>query len=182
MTSFSEALAAGETTTEEALAIFDSLQRVETDFMRGTWQGAGFPTEHFLDGVLEACHWYGKRFDSPELVHPLLFTARSGRLIRVNPRLVMPGMRLIKYLPFLKSGWMGRIFQFCLPLFATRRSRARLRSTNYRGESSATMIYDQLPINDIFRKVDADTVLGAMDMKGSSRPFFFVLRREKQGT
>ncbi|MFP4445899.1 MAG: DUF4334 domain-containing protein [Desulfosudaceae bacterium] len=43
-------------------------------------------------------------------------------------------------------------------------------------------MYDQLPINDIFRKVDADTVLGAMDMKGSSRPFFFVLRREKQGT
>jgi hypothetical protein len=40
------------------------------------------------------------------------------------------------------------------------------------------MIYDNLPINDVFRKVDQDTVLGAMDLKGIPRPFFFVLRRE----
>jgi hypothetical protein len=44
--------------------------------------------------------------------------------------------------------------------------------------SSATMIYDALPINDVFRKVDADTMLGAMDIRGTTEPFFFVLRRE----
>jgi hypothetical protein len=40
------------------------------------------------------------------------------------------------------------------------------------------MIYDDLPINDVFRKVDNNTVLGVMDLKGMEQPFFFVLRRE----
>jgi Domain of unknown function (DUF4334) len=40
------------------------------------------------------------------------------------------------------------------------------------------MIYDSLPINDIFRKVDDDTVLGAMDLRLTPQPFFFILRRE----
>jgi hypothetical protein len=39
------------------------------------------------------------------------------------------------------------------------------------------MIYDQLPINDSFRKIDDNTVFGAMDFKGVPQPFFFVLRR-----
>jgi hypothetical protein len=50
--------------------------------------------------------------------------------------------------------------------------------TTYRGQSSATMIYDQLPILDVFRRIDADTVLGVMDRKGMTAPFFFVLRRD----
>ena len=41
------------------------------------------------------------------------------------------------------------------------------------------MIYDSLPINDVFRKVDDHTVLGLMDLKGMKDPFFFVLTREK---
>lgn len=41
------------------------------------------------------------------------------------------------------------------------------------------MVYDQLPVNDVFRRVDDDTVLGAMDMRGfSSSPYFFVLHRD----
>lgn len=48
----------------------------------------------------------------------------------------------------------------------------------YRGKSSATLIYDHLPIHDVFRMVDDDTVFAVMDMKGMSRPFFFMLRRE----
>ncbi len=42
------------------------------------------------------------------------------------------------------------------------------------------MIYDQLPVNDVFRKLDDnhdDTVIGAMDLRGSRKPFFFVLTR-----
>ena len=38
--------------------------------------------------------------------------------------------------------------------------------------------YDNLPINDVFRKVDDNTVLGIMDLKGMKQPFFFVLRRD----
>lgn len=44
------------------------------------------------------------------------------------------------------------------------------------------MIYDQLPINDVFRRLDgvagADAVIGAMDLRGLTRPYFFVLRRD----
>jgi hypothetical protein len=50
--------------------------------------------------------------------------------------------------------------------------------TNFRGKASATMIYDQLPVLDVFRNVDEDTVLGLMDLKGIKRPFFFLLHRE----
>jgi hypothetical protein len=50
--------------------------------------------------------------------------------------------------------------------------------TTYRGAPSATMIYDQLPIHDVFRKIDENTVFGVMDLKRMKRPFFFILRRE----
>lgn len=46
-----------------------------------------------------------------------------------------------------------------------------------RGKFSAAMIYDNQPIIDVFRKIDANTVLGMMDMKGMKKPFFFVLKR-----
>ena len=60
----------------------------------------------------------------------------------------------------------------------TDQPKARLRMTAYRGVVSATMIYDSLPINDIFRKVDDDTVLGVMDVRFTPHPFIFILRRE----
>ena len=40
------------------------------------------------------------------------------------------------------------------------------------------MIYDQLPINDVFRRLTDDAVIGAMDLRGSRRPYFFVLHRD----
>jgi hypothetical protein len=40
------------------------------------------------------------------------------------------------------------------------------------------MIYDALPINDLFRAAGPDTLVGAMDMRGLADPFFFILRRE----
>ena len=50
--------------------------------------------------------------------------------------------------------------------------------TEYRGVVSATMCYDDLPIHDVFRLVDDDTVLGLMDLRGLEQPFVFFLRRE----
>jgi hypothetical protein len=66
-------------------------------------------------------------------------------------------------------------------MLRTDQPKARLRMTEYRGVVSATMIYDSLPINDIFRKVDDHTVLGAMDLRFAPQPFFFILRREHLG-
>ena len=62
-------------------------------------------------------------------------------------------------------------------LLKTEKSQARLRMMEYRGKVSATMIYDRLPINDSFRRIDNNTVLGIMDFKSSPQPFFFVLKR-----
>ncbi|MDP1776604.1 MAG: DUF4334 domain-containing protein, partial [Moraxellaceae bacterium] len=54
---------------------------------------------------------------------------------------------------------------------------AQLRMVEYRGVSTATMIYDKHPIMDHFRQIDANTVLGVMDKKGDSMPLYFYLQR-----
>ena len=64
-------------------------------------------------------------------------------------------------------------------MLQTRAPKARLRTTRYRETDTATMLYDQLPVNDVFRELADDTVLGAMDLRGLSRPYFFVLRRDE---
>jgi hypothetical protein len=179
--SVNETLEAGRATTEEAMELFDSLEPVDVEFMIGKWKGEGFHTNHPMDGLLEAYHWYGKRFESPEDVHPLVFSTLRGGLAIVNPAFLRPSFALMDRVPMPKSAMVGRIFQTLMPFLSTSRSRARLRMTTYRGKSSATMIYDQLPINDVFRKIDQDAVFGVMDLKGMKLPFFFILRREHGG-
>jgi hypothetical protein len=49
--------------------------------------------------------------------------------------------------------------------------------TDFRGKSSATMVYDAKPIQDVFRKVDDERVIGCMNMKGQDRFYFFWLER-----
>ncbi len=166
------------TLRQRALELFDSLEPVDIEFMVGRWQGDGYPTDHPLDGLLEVFHWYGKHFESSEDVHPLLFSNRRGKLVRVNPGYMKTSFALAEHMSKFKSKTAGKIFQLLMPLFSTSKSRARLRMTEYRGNTSATMIYDQLPINDVFRKLDDNTVLGVMDNKIVEDPFFFKLTRE----
>lgn len=162
------------TSGQRALELFDSLEPVDIEFMIGTWRGEGYPTGHSQDGLLEAYQWYGKTFESSEDVHPLLFSDRRGKIVKINPGVMALGGP--------QSGPASRIavsfFQLIMPMLRTLKSRARLRMTEYRGKVSATMNYDQLPINDIFRKLDEDTVLGVMDNKIEKDPFFFKLTRE----
>ncbi|MDN3904734.1 DUF4334 domain-containing protein [Arthrobacter sp. YD2] len=157
------------------LAFFDALPPVTVSEMSGSWRGAGIPTGHPLDGLLEPLGWHGKRFDGPEDVFPLVFSSAVG-LFAVNPAPV-PLRAVLRLAPALRrSGLLHRIRPL-LRLLRTRHARARLRMTEYRGVSSATMIYDSLPANDVFRRVDANTVLGCMDLRGTRAPYFFVLRR-----
>jgi hypothetical protein len=165
------------TSREDALELFDSLEPVDIDFMIGRWQGEGYPTGHPQDGALEAFHWYGKHFESSEDVHPLLFSNRRGEVVRINPGAMALGGTNMKG---LVSRTAVRVFQLLMPLLSTSKSRARLRMTEYRGKVSATMIYDQLPINDVFRKLDDNTVIGVMDNKHEKEPFFFKLSRENR--
>ena len=58
---------------------------------------------------------------------------------------------------------------------------ASLWDVAFRGEVTASMVYDGQPVIDHFKLVDADTLLGVMNGKGVTfhdRHYFFVLERE----
>jgi hypothetical protein len=54
---------------------------------------------------------------------------------------------------------------------------ASLRMVEYRGVSTATMVYDKHPIFDHFKKLNETTLLGVMDAKSEDIPLYFVLKR-----
>lgn len=167
------------TTTADALALFDAADPITVEAMFGTWHGAEVPTCHPLDGLLQASGWWGKRFVDAEKVDPLLFPAADGRsLWACNPALAFGGLRLSTALPALRTVPVRRPIARLRPLLATKTPKARLRTTRFRSVDTATMIYDQLPINDVFRRLTDDTVIGAMDLRGMKQPYFFVLRRD----
>jgi hypothetical protein len=162
----------------EALAYFDSLPRVEPREMLGRWRGSGLPTGSPLDGLLEAYGWYGKEFLDDEAVHPLLFMDRSGNPRPVDPRL-LPVEVLRDYAGFAKFWPLRAAFSGLRPLLYTDKPKARLREVTHRGVVTAAMVYDALPVIDVFRRVSDDVRLGAMDMRGLPSPFLFVLRRDR---
>ncbi|MCS5478086.1 DUF4334 domain-containing protein [Corynebacterium sp. YIM 101645] len=163
-------------TQSRALEIFDSLAAVAVGEMSGRWTGSEVPTGNPLDGLLGAYGWHGKRFASAEKVDPLIF-GRDGSLFAVNPALLPVGLALA-FPRLARNPVVAAVARRVLPLLRTRRPRARLRVMEYRGAPTATMIYDAQPINDHFRRLDGDTLLGVMDLRGLAEPFFFLLRRE----
>jgi hypothetical protein len=44
------------------------------------------------------------------------------------------------------------------------------------------MVYDRKPIIDHLRRIDTDTMIGMMVMKGEERRYFFRLERVRDGT
>ncbi|MGV9800533.1 DUF4334 domain-containing protein [Mycobacterium sp. NPDC003449] len=166
-------------TTDDALAVFDAAEAVEPEFMIGTWHGAELPTGHPLDGMLAASGWWGKQFSDSETVHPLLFPTGDGTALwALSPVLAFGGLGISSKVPLLKNRSMAGPITTLRPVLQTRSAKARLRTTRYRGVDTATMIYDQLPINDVFRRLTDGAVIGAMDLRGSGKPYFFVLHRD----
>jgi hypothetical protein len=161
----------------DALALFDAAPPVAVEEMLGRWRGSGLPTGSPLDGLLEAYGWYGKEFLDAETVHPLLFGTRAGPR-PVDPALVP--LAVLRDLPGLAHSGVARTaFRLARPLLTTSKPRARLRPVEHRGVQSAAMVYDALPIIDVFRRLSDDVRLGLMDLRGLAEPFFFVLRRER---
>ena len=167
---------AGGVSTSRALAIFDSLPAVPLKGMTGRWAGSEVPTGHVLDGLLGTYGWHGKRFCADNEADPLIF-ARGNAMFHVKPSLVPLGLAL-KFPRLVRQRAIASVGRWLLPLLSTRRPQARLHVVDYRGVPTATMIYDAQPINDHFRRLDGDTLLGAMDLRGVPEPFFFLLRRE----
>ena len=89
-----------------------------------------------------------------------------------------------------KAGWYGKTFRsahdveplICRDaqggLYADRalgKGAAGLWAVEFRGETTATMIYDGQPVLDHFKRVDDDTLMGIMNAKGvpPEGPFYY---------
>src|ERR1700752_2467506 len=145
-------------TTAEALAFFDQLPAVSSAEIRGRWKGRELATGHRFDGALVASGFYGKKFDNQESVHPLLFSTSGGKIFFVAPRRVPVGLAGRVPVKAIEAG--QKLLGIAEPAIRTDKPRARLRDIEHRGVVTAAMVYDPLPIIDIFRRVDADTLLG----------------------
>lgn len=150
---------------DDALALFDALEPVRCEDLTGRWRGRELATGHPMDGLLSATGWYGKRFDRVDAVHPLLYRTPAGEIVSVDPRRA----------PLSGDPAHPGIED---PATHTDKPRARLRAIEYRGVVTAAMVYDHLPIIDAFRRVDDDTLLGAMDLRSVPAPYLFVLARD----
>ncbi|TSD94603.1 DUF4334 domain-containing protein [Skermania sp. ID1734] len=162
-------------TAEDALALFDSLPAVRAEDITGRWKGRELRTGHPMDGMLSASGWYGKQFDDVNSVHPLLFSA-GDKIFAVDPRKVPLGLADKLDPGLVEKG--QRFLGLVEPALRTSKPRARLRNLEHRGVVTAAMVYDHLPIIDIFRRVDDDTLLGVMDQRGMDAPYFFILARD----
>jgi hypothetical protein len=165
------------TTIEAALAFYDALEPVGLEEMIGSWQGEDLLTGQPLRWSAREVRLVREALRRARPRPPLVFIASPGRTMSLNPAFV-PIAVLIRYPWLVRAAFVPRLFCVLRPLLATAKPKARLRLTAYRGVVTATMCYDALPINDVFRKVDNNTVLGAMDLRGLQMPLMFVLRRE----
>lgn len=172
MTTVEEILKTRKATTVEALKVYDELPPVNIEFMMGRWKGFEIETGHPMDGMLGISGWYGKSFESKEEVHPLVMFGGTQSLWALNPKLVPLEMKF----PKIKA--IGVIMKLLKPLLQTKKSKARLRMVEHRGKTTATMLYDDKAIYDHFARIDENTVLGCMDLKGNSQPYFWVMERD----
>lgn len=162
---FSDASKRDTVTQREALDIFDSLETANLKDLFGLWKGVEFLSGHQMDGGLTAMGWFGKRFVNPETVDPLLFLEADDKsFFAADPQKVFSlgtGIRI--------SDHRDEVF--------TQEPKARLRMMSFRGQYTATMIYDNFPIHDHFKVVDERTLFGAMDVRGDPTTYFFALYR-----
>src|SRR4051812_19064984 len=107
----------------------------------------------------------------PEGAHPLVFEQTNGRVCSINPAMIPVGF-VIGHADLFRHPLPRLFFRVLSVVPRTNQPKARLRMTEYRAVVSTTMIYDSLPINDLFPKVDNNTVLGVMDLRFTPQPFF----------
>lgn len=180
------------TDTQAGWNLFDSLEPVTAAELTGVWNGYELRTGHPMEGLLTVAPWYGKQFLSAEEVHPLLFSDRDGTQYAVSARKAfgMIGNPVLLKLATVFAAVVNRRGNFdshrldgLFHLLRTKKSGARIREIQYRGAVTAAMVYDELAIIDVFRRVDENTLLGVMDIKGrlGQKGYFFVLERPDAG-
>jgi hypothetical protein len=164
--------------TDRGLLCFDHLGSVDPGQMTGRWRGSGLHTRHPLDGLLEWLDWYGKSFETPEIVHPLLFLGRNGDIYSIDPARI-PLHWVLRRPMLARSRAARKLFAASRYLLRSGGPTARLRNIEHRGVTSAAIVYDSQPIIDYFRRIDDDRVFGIMDLRSMPQPFFFLLVRDQ---
>ncbi|MCO1335674.1 DUF4334 domain-containing protein [Microbulbifer sp. OS29] len=140
---------------QELLEFYDTLSPLSINSLIGRWKAQGFNTQHPLQYKMDAGkRWYGKEFINPETVYPLLCWDSEFKAINT---------------------YDAPLFFRTQQLHTTTEAQARLRILEHRGKTSATMIYDTIPMHDMMRKVDENHILGLMERKGMDGCMFFTM-------
>lgn len=159
---------------DELLRRFDSLQSVTPAELQGLWRGRGVPSGHPLDGVLENLGWFGKRFRADARVDALLFEFEPRHLTPIEAGGI-PLRLALRFASWGRTRMAHKLFYHLRKPLRARGPTAGLQSREFRGVVTAAMIYDRQPIIDYFRRIDGDTMLGLMSVRGDPRHYFFVL-------
>ncbi|KXS15288.1 hypothetical protein M427DRAFT_98973 [Gonapodya prolifera JEL478] len=159
-----------------ALRFFDTLPPLSEKEMLGQWTGGEIKTGHPMEGFLIESGWVGKEFLDVDTVHPLQFDDGRGGRWNLDPSRAPITARPGAWLRAMPNAWL---LWLARPLIGTNRPAASLVMRDFRGKVSAAMVYDGVPMRDMFRKVDGETVMGVMEIRGGERehPFVFWLRR-----
>lgn len=155
---------------------FRSLEPVQPVEMPGLWKGAGIPSGHPLDGVLENLGWFGKRFHADMRADALLFQWPPGRLVAIEPGFFPIGLA-IKAAPFGRTAIARSWFSYLQKACRARGTSAALKLQTQEDAETAAMIYDRQPIVDYFSRIDGEELAGMMCVRGDIRRYFFKLRR-----
>lgn len=161
---------------DETMAWFRSLEPVRPAEMLGLWKGAGIPSGHPLDGVLENLGWFGKRFHADMRADALLFQWRPGRLVAIEPGFFPIGLA-IRAAPFGRTAIARSGFSYLQKACRARGTTASLKLQTLEDAATAAMVYDRQPIVDYFRRIGEEELAGMMCVRGDIRRYFFKLRR-----
>lgn len=173
ITTFADLAKSRKATTQQCWEAFDALEPVKVDELVGyRWKGYEIYTDHPWCGLLDANNWFGKEYFSSEHGNPLLTYATDEK----SGNDVFPAEPL-KYFALTAEG-TNILGDLRGQIESPEGVGCRLRTILFRGFNTASMFYDQLPINDTFKKVDDNTVFGVMDCKMvPDPPYFFVLEK-----
>ncbi|MBW6425205.1 DUF4334 domain-containing protein [Rhizobium sp. XQZ8] len=155
---------------------FQTLEPVRAQEMIGLWQGAGMPSGHPLDGVLENLGWFGKQFHADMRADALLFQGRPGRLVAIDPALI-PLRLALRFSAFGRTFIARNWFSYLRRALRAQGTTASLHGGDKSQFQTAVMAYDRLPIADHFRWTGEDEVAGMMVVEGDRRRYFFGLKR-----
>lgn len=163
------------------LEAFRRCQAVEPHELVGIWKGWGIPSGHPFDGLLENLGWFGKRFLSDLRADPLLFRSGERRLVAVDPRWI-PLHLALRYHRVGRTRAAKNLFSHMQHRLRATSSVASLKVLPFEGVESAAMVYDRQPIVDYFRRIDEDSMMGAMTISGDVRIYFFKLQLLREGS